>query len=81
MKPGREDADEQSGQKYQMHDSYLITEISQYQHINAVNSLRPIVTGKEPCRRVFFMDIRRHRVAAAAVAAEDKEEDEEEEGG
>lgn len=56
MKPRQKDADEQSGQKYQMHDSYLITEISQYQHINAVNCSRPIVAGEVPWRGDLFMD-------------------------
>lgn len=84
MQPGREDADEQSGQKYQTHDSYLITgkKKSQYQHIKAVNSSQPIVAGEAPCGGAFFMDPG-GAGEAAAVAAEDEDEeddDDEEEG-
>lgn len=87
MKPRRKDADEQSGQKYQMHDSYLITEISQYQHINAVNSLRPIVAWRWcRARGGFLHGSRRHRAAAAVAVVEEEEreeegDEEEEEGG
>lgn len=51
MEPRREDAGEQCGQKYQMHDSYLIAEISRCPHNNkAVNDgSRPIVAREVPC--------------------------------
>lgn len=82
MKPRRKGADEQSGQKYQTHDSYLISEISRYQHINAENSLRPILAWRWcRCRGGFLHGSRRHRDAAAAVAVEKEEEVEGEEEG
>lgn len=82
MKPRRKGADEQSGQKYQTHDSYLISEISRYQHINAENSLRPILAWRWcRCRGGFLHETRRHRDAAAAVAVEKEEEVEGEEEG
>lgn len=74
MEPRRNGADEQSGQKYQTHDSYLITEISHYQHINAENILRPIVAWRW-CRAggAFFMDPG-GTGDAAAVAVDGEEE-------
>lgn len=70
MKPGREDADEQSGQKYQTHDSYLIAEKSEYQHIKAINSSRPIAAGEVPCSGAFFMDAGGTGDAAEVTAEE-----------
>lgn len=60
-----------------MHDSYLITEISQYRHIDAKKSLRPIVAGR--WRRAgggtLFMEAAgRYRDDAAAAAEEEEEE-------
>lgn len=82
MKPRRKGADEQSGQKYQTHDSYLISEISRYQHINAENSLRPILAWRWcRCRGGFLHGSRRLRDAAAAVAVDKEEEVEGEEEG
>lgn len=78
MKPRRKDAPEQSGQKYQMHDSYLITEkisISTHQRGVQLAAHRGLGT----CRAGGSLHgSRRHR--AAAVAAEEEEEEGDERG-
>lgn len=72
MEPGRRDADEQSGQKYQMHDSYLEAEKSSQsqsstrQRSGTVNAAHG--GGEGAVREGFLHGCGRHRVDAAATA-------------